>query len=109
MSIKTRIAAILTATGLAATGLGVLAPTTASAADQWDDSPCEIDSYSPHNVTVGLSAVSRTFNVNTSVCDYPQGWDLETSDYLFYVYDGSAKEIFNPNWLSNSDAGKHDV
>jgi len=109
MSIKSRIAAILTAAGLAVAGLSLLAPTTASAADSWDDAKCEIDSYTPHSVTVGLSPVARTFNVNTSVCEYPEGWNLSTADYLFYVYDDNAKETFNPYGLSNSDAGRHDV
>jgi hypothetical protein len=70
------------------------------------DVPCTITDFSPRSVTVGLTPITATFKVSTSGCTRT-GWDVSESEYMFFVWDRSPQETFNP--YSNSDAGAKDV
>jgi len=92
---KSRLTAALTTLGLAVAGVATAAPAHA-------DGLCSITNYSPHDVTLGLSPVVRTFNVSASGCSMGH-WSVDGDD--FYVYPDSPQWTFHPPY-ANSDAGK---
>lgn len=97
---RQRITAVAAAAALAIAGL------VAGAGTAQADIPCVITGFTPTTVVVGLSPVTRTFNVRTSGCTRV-GWDLTINDLFIYAYNGAPKASFNP--YSNSQAGGHSV
>jgi hypothetical protein len=65
---------------------------------------CTITNFSPRSVVVGLTPITKTFNVSTSGCSRT-GWTVEY-DWTF-MWDLAPQETFDPYW--NSDAGPKDV
>jgi hypothetical protein len=96
---KKHIGAVATAAALAISGL-VTPAGPASAADN----PCTILGFTPTTVVVGLSPITRSFNVQTSGCT-KAGWGLILGDYAAVLSDGAAQDTFEP--FSNSDAGAY--
>ena len=78
-----------------------------SAAPAHAASACRVSDFSPHSVTVGLSARKVGFALRTSGC-VAGNWTLESDS--FFVYDEAPSEVF---WASenliNDEAGAHDA
>jgi hypothetical protein len=93
---KRLLAAAAAALGLAASTVVATAPAASA------DSRCTITGFSPTSVVVGLSPVTRTFNVRTRDCSV-WGWDLRLGRYDVMVSDNNPQWTFQP--YSNSEAG----
>jgi hypothetical protein len=98
--LKRHLAAATAALGLAAST--VVATASPAAADN----PCTITGFSPTTVVVGVSPVTRTFDVRTSACveDY---WNLEIGRFDAYATKESPQFTFYP--FSNENAGSKAV
>lgn len=96
---RSRLAAVVAALGLAVTGVAI-APGTARA-----DVPCTITNFRPRTVVVGLSPHTSTFGLSTNDCSTLEHWSLEGED--FFVYTDAPQNTFNP--YANSEAGPQDV
>lgn len=93
--------------------LSFFAATSASADDycDYEDSTAPtLLGYEPSSITIGLSSVAKTFDVEyEDECELG-GWLITGDRYIDpYVYDSSPTEVFNPSSLENSDAGKVDL
>jgi hypothetical protein len=97
---KPVIAAAMTTLGLAASAVA-----TAPAASA--DVPCTIIGITPTTVVVGLTPVTRTFNVRTRDC-YKAGWSIQLGRIgEGFMYDSDPQYTFQP--YSNSEAGPKSV
>jgi len=76
----------------------------ATAGSAQADDFCNITGFTPTMVVVGLSPVTKTFNVSTSDC-VEEGWSLLLGDYDFYVYEDAPQETFQP--YGNDEAGSY--
>jgi hypothetical protein len=100
---RRRIAAVLTTLGVLATGLVTATPAAQA------DSYCTITNFTPRKVVVGLSPVNATFKPTVSGCTLNY-WTIDAES--FYVYSsggGSAREVFNPYYYYNDQAGAEDA
>ena len=98
---KRLLAAATAAFGLAASTV------VASAGPAAADSPCRITGITPTSVVVGLTPISKRFDVRTSDCASRSHWDITLGDYDGYVYTSSPYQTFAP--YTNSDAGANSV
>ena len=96
---RQRIAAVATAAALAISGI------VGSAGPAQADAACTITGFTPTTVIVGLSPVTRTFDVATSGCT-KQAWSLFLGDYEV-ANETAPEEPFSD--LINSDAGSYDA
>jgi hypothetical protein len=97
---RKRLAAALATLGLTVGGVAVATPAQAAA--------CTITNFSPRSVVVGLTPITRTFQVSTAGCSL-MGWDISESDYGMFVWNRGPQETFNPGYLWNDDAGPLDM
>lgn len=93
-----RIAAVAAAAALAISGI------VGSAGPAQADTPCTITGFTPTTVIVGLSPVTRTFDVGTSGCTR-EAWMLVLGDYDAFAMDSDPQVTFSS--LTNSAAGSH--
>ena len=99
------IAAVAAAAALALSGTVVSAGTAqAGAGTAQAGVPCTITGFTPTTVVVGLSPVTKTFNVLTSGC-IKGAWSLTIGPRN--VFSTSPQETFS--YPSNTKAGNHDV
>jgi len=96
---RQHITAVAAAAALAISGI------VGSAGSAHADVACTITGFTPTTVVVGLSPVTRTFNVRTSGCA-KAGWSLLLGNYDFFVYDSAPQETFMVPY-SNADAGSY--
>lgn len=83
--------------------LGLVGTTIlASASPAAADNRCTITGFTPTTVVVGLSPVTRTFDVRTAGCSKSY-WNLELGRSDAYLYPSAPQETFQMYW--NSDAG----
>jgi hypothetical protein len=99
---KRLLAAATAALGLAAST--VVATANPAAAD---DLPCDIRGFSPTNVVVGLTPITKRFGVRTADCFTVEGWNIDVVNSFTYTYDSAPYETFTPSY--NSDAGFKNV
>lgn len=93
-----RLAAVLSATGLAATALITGAPAARAA-----DLPCTITGFSPTEVDIGITAGDRTFAVTTGGCTSPT-WELTLGKVDDYMSASDPREIFQPKTNASARA-----
>lgn len=98
-----RLLAVATA-ALGLTAATVVGSATAASAD---DFPCDIRGITPTTVVVGLTPVTKQFNVRTANCFSVEGWSVDMTNSFTYVWNQAPYETFNPS--ANSDAGARNV
>jgi hypothetical protein len=98
---KTRLVTMFTTAALAV-GLTVVGAPSAQAA------PCTITGFTPGNVVIGMSPVTRTFRPLTSGC-VVDSWDIRDAEFNFWTWDSSPQDTFSVQSLYNEDAGPKDV